>query len=268
MGPMNESTIVSNMEQEWKEVSQKCEILHEALKGLEAFEQRIISLEKSSRHSTLGIQEDVRLKFLDINIKEGFEQERSIPLTSSQLCCQDSSRSPRLNKSMDSTLLAMPLTGLNLLRLNSQSGSYGGRGGNEDNAYGYSAWGGIAWDDKEREKSTRETQNLFESFHRWLESPPNDVSDYFKLKITTDTQQIWIGLKTPPRYLKSPKKYRCAVMRLYNSDIPNYPELRYTLPPILKHQLSSIWLIGKMLLVIYVYCTVVDVERVLGNHMP
>ena len=35
-----------------------------------------------------------------------------------------------------------------------------------------------------------------------------------------------------------------------------------------KHPLSSVWLLGKMLFVIYVYCNVIDVEGVLGNLMP
>ena len=245
--------LISDLEQK------RCKVLAEALERLETFHQRILSLEKSSEYSTLDIQEDVRLESPDLD-----SPIKPCLISLRFLCFQDSSRSPRLNNSIYQTLLKSPNYWLNF-----QPNSYRGRDGNEDNAYGCSVWGGIAWDDEEREESNRENQYQLDSFHQWLEFLPNNVDDYFRLNITPDTQQV--GLESPPRYQKPSKKYRCAVMGVacpYYIEGKNYLELRYILPSILKHQLCSIGLIGKMPLVIYVYCTVVDVERVLGNHMP
>ena len=93
MGPVNESTIVSDVGhqmtnagergQEFEGVKElildleqkKSEVLAEALERLVALDQKILSLEKSSGHPTLDIQEDVRPEFLDLNIQEDFEQE-------------------------------------------------------------------------------------------------------------------------------------------------------------------------------------------------
>ena len=93
MGPVNKSTIVSNVghqmtnagerRQELEEVKELISDLKqkmgEALVRVEAFDQRILSLEKSSGNSTLDIQEDVGPEFLDLDIQEGFEALYSLP---------------------------------------------------------------------------------------------------------------------------------------------------------------------------------------------
>ena len=97
MGPVSESTIASDLwyqmtnagergqgSEEVKELisglEQKiCKVLGEALERVEAFDQRILSLEKPSGNSTLDIQEDVGPEFLDLHIQEDFEALYSPP---------------------------------------------------------------------------------------------------------------------------------------------------------------------------------------------
>jgi len=251
-------TLNEHFENLWSIVDleqERCNNLGEALNQLEAFDQRISSLEKSSGHSTLYIPEDYNSYALSptyiaaeysLNFKSYCNpptqndlfpyQDFGVPIPPLILNTRNYPCSPNLMaRNFPCSRPALPPQSPILNASNFQSGSYGGRCGKksgDDSAYGYSAWDGIARGGREKDVSNRENQFQWAFTDEWL---AKDVSGSFRLKTTPYTQQVWsLILESPPRHRKPPKKYRCAVMGVAypymlakkGKRFRKYPELR------------------------------------------